>query len=309
MRGSLKGRNFVSMRDVTHNELAELIDTAADLKRMARAGIPHASLPGKVLGLLFQKPSLRTRASFEVAMRHLGGSAVYMSPAEVGMGQREAVDDVAMVVSRYFDIICSRVFGHDIIEGLAEAATVPVINALSDAEHPCQIIADLLTVKEWLGELEGLTMAYIGDGNNVAVSLAYGCAKVGMHFNIAAPEGYQLPQAVIDAFHEEAKDTGATFFQTTAPEEAAKDCNAIYTDVWTSMGQEAEREARLKAFDGYLIDQRLVDLGDDAIVLHCLPAHYGEEITRDVSRSARSAIWDQAENRLHAHKSLLTLLA
>ena len=308
MRGSLKGRNFVSMRDVTHNELAELIDTAADLKRMARAGIPHRSLEGKVLGMLFQKPSLRTRASFEVAMLHLGGSAVYMSPAEVGMGTREAVDDVAEVVSRYFDVICSRVFGHDIIAGLAEHASVPVINALSDAEHPCQILADLLTVQEWRGELRGQTLAYIGDGNNVAVSLAYGCAKVGMHFNIAAPDVYQLGEDVIAAFQAEAQSTGATFFQTTSPQEAVKDSHVIYTDVWTSMGQEDEREKRLKAFDGYLIDDDLVALGDDAIVLHCLPAHYGEEITREVTRSSRSAIWDQAENRLHAHKALLTLL-
>jgi ornithine carbamoyltransferase len=309
MRGSLKGRSFVSMRDLSNNELAEALATAADLKRMARAGIPHASLQGKVLGMLFQKPSLRTRASFEVAMAHLGGQTVYLSPAEVGMGQREAVDDVAMVVSRYFDIVVSRVFGHDIIESLAEHASVPVINALSDGEHPCQILADLLTVQEWRGDLKGQTLSYVGDGNNVAVSLAYGCAKVGMHFNIAAPEGYQLSQDVIDAFHEEAKPTGATFFQTTDPREAAKDAHVIYTDVWTSMGQEAEREKRLKAFEGYLVDDALVALGDDPIVLHCLPAHYGEEITRGVSRSPRSAIWDQAENRLHAHKALLTLLA
>lgn len=305
----LRGRSFVSVSDLSNAELADLLDLAVDLKRRARAGLQDRPLTGKVLGLIFQKPSLRTRASFEVAMRQLGGEALYMSPAEVGMGTREAVDDVALVLSRYFDVISARVFGHDVVAGLAEHATVPVINALSDAEHPCQALADLLTIKEWRGDLRGLTVAYVGDGNNVAVSLALACAKVGAHFSIATPKGYELPPEVVARFHEEAKQTESVLSATNDAEEAVHEAQAIYTDVWTSMGQEEEKEARLNAFAGFKVTEKLRALGDDAIVLHCLPAHYGEEIDRDVTRGAHSAIWDQAENRMHAQKALLARLA
>lgn len=302
---ALRGRSFNSVSDVNNRELEDLLHFAQDLKRRFQAGIVDRPHQGKVLGLLFQKPSLRTRTSFEVAMHHLGGTSVYLSPAEVGMGEREAVDDVAVVVSRYFDVIAARVFAHSIVEELAEHASVPVINALSDGEHPCQALADLLTVQEWRGPLRGQSLAFIGDGNNVAVSLALACVKTGMEFRIAAPEGYWLPEKDVAAIEAEAKLGGGSLVQVTDPREAAKGVNVLYTDVWTSMGQEQEREKRLKAFKGYIIDQDLVDLGDDAIVLHCLPAHYGEEITRDVSRGPRSAIWDQAENRMHAQRALL----
>lgn len=305
---SLRGRNFVNVNDFSHKELFEVLELAGDLKRRTQAGIRDEPLAGKVLGLIFQKPSLRTRASFEVAMHQLGGKAIYMSPAEVGMGQREAVDDVALVVSRYFDVIASRVFGHDVIEGLAEHATVPVINALSEGEHPCQALADLLTLREWRGELKGQKMTYVGDGNNVAISLAIACAKVGCHFAIAAPPGYQLPAACVSTFEAIGAETGARLEQGDHPEAVAAGTTAFYTDVWTSMGQEEEQAKRLAAFKGFTITEALRAKGEDAIVLHCLPAHYGEEIERDVTRGRYSAIWDQAGNRLHAQKALLALV-
>ncbi|MGE0709846.1 MAG: ornithine carbamoyltransferase [Planctomycetota bacterium] len=305
---SLRGRSFVNITDLSRRELSEVLSLAAELKRRTKAGIRDEPLAGKTLGLIFQKPSLRTRASFEVAMAQLGGRSVYLSPAEVGMGEREAVDDVALVVSRYFDVIAARTFGHEIVEELAKSATVPVINALSAGEHPCQAVADLLTAQEWLGDLRGKKITYIGDGNNVAVSLGLACAMVGANFGIATPEGYDLPEECVRRFKEIAAETGALLHQARDPREVAVGTHAFYTDVWTSMGQEAETAARRKAFTGFCIDEALCALGDDAIVLHCLPAHYGEEITRDVTRGPRSAIWDQAENRLHAQKALLALL-
>ena len=301
---SLKGRSFISVSDLDNRELEDLLELARELKRRTKAGIADRPLEGKTLGLLFQKPSLRTRASFEVAMAQLGGRAIYMSPAEVGMGKREAVDDVALVVSRYFDAVSARVFEHSTVTELAENATIPVINALSDAEHPCQALADVMTILEWRGTLAGQRVVFVGDGNNVAVSLALACAKTGADFTLAAPEAYRLPDGFAERFAAEAQG-GATFAQTADVREAATGAHVLYTDVWTSMGQEEERQRRLADFAGYCIDAELVALGDDAIVLHCLPAHYGEEITRDVSRSAVSAIWDQAENRLHAQKALL----
>ena len=305
MIGALKGRSLVGMSDLSNREMEDLLALARDLKRRRQAGLVDEPLVGKTLGLVFQKPSLRTRTSFEVGMMQLGGRSLYLSPAEVGMGQREAVDDVALVLSRYFDVLAARVFGHDLVVGLAENATIPVINALSDMEHPCQALADLMTIQEWRGSLRGLSCAFVGDGNNVAISLGLACAKAGMHYRLAAPKGYEMPANYVQQIQREAQATGGSFMHTTDPREAARGVNVLYTDVWTSMGQEAEREARLKAFQGYLIDEDLCRLGDDAIVLHCLPAHYGEEIARDVTRGPRSAIWDQAENRLHAQKALL----
>ncbi len=222
------------------------------------------------------------------------------------MGKREAVDDVALVVSRYFDGVVARVFEHSIVTDLAEHATIPVINALSAGEHPCQALADVLTIREWLGGLKGVSVTYVGDGNNVAASLGLACAKTGAHFVCATPEGYALPAEFQDRFAGEAMGSGARYTATTDPKQAASGANVLYTDVWTSMGQETERQARLEAFKGFCIDAELLALAEpDAIVLHCLPAHYGEEITHDVSRHPRSAIWDQAENRLHSSKALL----
>ncbi|HBP23018.1 MAG TPA: ornithine carbamoyltransferase [Planctomycetes bacterium] len=305
---SLRGRNFVNVTDFSNREIEQVLELGLELKTRYQAGIRDEPLRGKTLGMLFQKPSLRTRASFEVAMNQLGGNALYMGPAEVGMGEREAVDDVAMVVSGYFDVICARTFGHDIVEQLAEHASVPVINALSAGEHPCQALADLLTLREWRGDLRGLKVTYVGDGNNVAISLALACAKVGANFAIAAPNGFDLPEECVERFKQEAQFTGSKIEQANTPEEVAPGTHAFYTDVWTSMGQEEERERRLKAFEGFCITEKLCALGEDAIVLHCLPAHYGEEIEHDVTRGPRSAIWDQAHNRLHAQKALLALV-
>ncbi|RMG06590.1 MAG: ornithine carbamoyltransferase [Planctomycetota bacterium] len=305
----MRGRDLLSIADLSDRELEQLLDLGLELKRQDRGGVRPRPLEGKIVGLLFQKPSLRTRASFDVAAKHLGGQAVYMGPQEVGMGEREAVDDVALVVSRYFDAVVARVFAHQVVVDLAEHASVPVVNALSADEHPCQAIADLMTIKEWLGALAGLRVTYVGDGNNVAASLGLACAKVGIHYVCATPEGYALPPSFAEAFARAATRSGATYTALRDPREAARGAQVLYTDVWTSMGQEAEREARLRAFAGYCIDEDLLALADPAaIVLHCLPAHYGEEITREVSRHERSAIWDQAENRLHSSKALLAAI-
>lgn len=308
-RSPLRGRSFVSMKDLSVEEMRLVLDTARDGKRRHYAGIVEQPFAGKTLVLVFQKPSLRTRVSFEVAMNQLGGRGLYLSPAEVGLGERESVDDVALVLSRYADAIAARVFAHRLVEDLAKHSTVPVINALSDAEHPCQAIADLQTIEERKGNLAGRKLAFIGDGNNVAASLALACAKAGMRFEVASPAGYELPDEFVEASRQDAKRTGGDVRRVRDPREAASGADALYTDVWASMGQEKEREKRLKDFKGYTIDRALLDKAKpDALVLHCLPAHYGEEVQRDVTRGIQSAIWDQAENRLHAQKAILQLL-
>jgi len=308
-RSPLRGRSYVSVNDLSIDEFRLVLDTAADVKRRQQRGEVDRTFEGKTLGLVFQKPSLRTRVSFEVAMNQCGGRALYLSPAEVGLGEREAVDDVALVLSRYVDAIAARVFGHNLVVDLAKYASVPVINALSDWEHPCQAIADLQTIEERKGKLAGLKLSFIGDGNNVAASLALACAKTGMHFDCASPTGYELPKALLDQCRADAQKTGSVIRQVRDPKEAAKGCDAFYSDVWASMGQEKEREKRLRDFKGYTVDKTLLAIANpEALVLHCLPAHYGEEIQRDVTRIPQSAIWDEAENRLHAQKALLLLL-
>ena len=308
-RSPLRGRSFVSVNDLSIDEMNLVLDMAADVKRRQQRGEKSNAFEGKTLGLVFQKPSLRTRVSFEVAMNQCGGRALYLSPGEVGLGERESVEDVAAVLSRFVDAITARVFGHDLVVGLAKHATVPVINALSDWEHPCQALADLQTIQERKGRMKGLKMSFIGDGNNVAASLALACAKVGMHFDVASPKGYELPAAIWDQAKADAQKTGAVLRQVVDPKDAAKGCDAFYGDVWASMGQEKEREKRVRDFKGYQINKDLLAIANqECLVLHCLPAHYGEEITKDVSRIPQSAIWDQAENRLHAQKALLLLL-
>jgi ornithine carbamoyltransferase len=297
------------VNDLTIDEMNLVLATAADVKRAHQRGNPDHTFDGKTLGLIFQKPSLRTRVSFEVAMNQCGGKAISLSSAEVGLGERESVEDVAAVLSGYVDAIAARVFGHDLVVGLAKHARVPVINALSDWEHPCQALADLETIQERKGKLAGLKMSFIGDGNNVAASLALACAKVGMHFDVASPQGYELPAAIFDQCKKDAAKTGSVIRQVRDPKDAAKGCDAFYGDVWASMGQEKEREKRVRDFKGYQINKALLAQANaEALVLHCLPAHYGEEIEKDVSRIPQSAIWDQAENRLHAQKALLKLL-
>ena len=290
------------MSDLAPDELQELLDYAIDLK--SRGWI--SMLKNKTLAILFEKPSLRTRVSFEVAMRQLGGQTIYLSPEEVGLGKRESIPDVARVLSRFVDGIVLRTFAQHNLEVLAEYSSVPVINALSDYEHPCQALADLLTIYEKKGKLKGLTLAYIGDGNNVANSLLLACAMTGMNFNIASPEGYTIDKAILKKARSYAKTSGAKIFCTEDPREAAKDVDVIYTDTWTSMGQEAEAEVRRKVFADYQINEKLLALTKkNSIIMHCLPAHHGEEVAVGILDSARSVVFDQAENRMHAQKALL----
>jgi ornithine carbamoyltransferase len=301
----IKPKNFLSITDLTPNELQEILDSAVELK--TRGWI--APLKQKTMALLFEKPSLRTRVSFEVAMRQLGGQSLYLSPEEVGLGKRESIPDVARVLSRFVDVIVLRTFAQHNLETLAEYASVPVINALSDFEHPCQALADLLTIYEIKGKLKWLVVGYVGDGNNVANSLMLACAMAGVNFHIASPQGYTVDPAVLKKATTYAKTSGATILCTEDPKVAAKDADVIYTDTWTSMGQEAEAAVRRKVFAGYQINERLMALTKrNCIIMHCLPAHHGEEVSIGLLDSPQSVVFDQAENRMHAQKALLAWL-
>lgn len=302
-------KHFIVETDFTPEEIQHILDVAVQLKAEWKQGNNRPILQGKTLAMVFQKPSLRTRVSFEMAMHQLGGYAFYLSPDEIGLGKRESVADVARVLSRYVDCIMARVFDHRHVEELAAYSRVPVINGLSDYNHPCQAMADLLTVMEKKGRLKGLTLAFVGDGNNVATSLAFATALVGMNFAIATPPGYELPQAVVEKAQAIARRTGSRIVTTHDPAEAVRGADVIYTDVWTSMGQEKEREQRLKVFPPYQVNAALVALAKpDVIVEHCLPAHRGEEITDEVADGPHSVLFDQAENRMHAQKAILAIL-
>jgi ornithine carbamoyltransferase len=304
-RDGLKTRHLLSMSDLKPAEVQALLDYAIELK--SRGWI--SMLQNKTLAILFEKPSLRTRVSFEVAMRQLGGQPIYLSPEEVGLGKRESIPDVARVLSRYVDGIVLRTFAQCNLEVLAEYCSVPVINALSDYEHPCQALADLLTIYEKKDKLKGLTLAYIGDGNNVANSLVLSCAMIGINFNIASPKDHTIDRTVLKKAQSYAKASGAKIFCTEDPREAAKGVDVIYTDTWTSMGQEAEAEVRRKIFADYQINEKLLDMTKkNSIVMHCLPAHHGEEVAVGILDSARSVVFDQAENRMHAQKALLAMM-
>jgi ornithine carbamoyltransferase len=284
------------------------LDLADELKRERAAGRPRQSHAGKTLALLFQKPSLRTRVSFDVAMHELGGDALYLGPDEVGVGKRESIADVATVLSRYVHGIAARVFGHDVVEDLVEYGDVPVINGLSDLLHPCQVLADLMTVRERFGAFEGRTLAYVGDGNNVANSLMLGGAITGLNVTVVTPVGFEPDAAVTSRAREIADGSGAAIVVANDLA-AAKGADVLYADVWASMGEEDVAAQKKQSFAGFTVDAAAVAAAaPDAIVLHCLPAHYGEEITEDVARGPQSAIWDEAENRLHAQKALLALL-
>ena len=298
----IKPKHFLSMNDFTPNEVQELLNYAIELKSRGWISL----LKNKTLAILFEKPSLRTRVSFEVAMRQLGGQTIYLSPEEVGLGKRESIPDVARVLSRFVDVIVLRTFAQRNLEVLAEYSSVPVINALSDFEHPCQALADLLTIYENKGKLKWLTLAYIGDGNNVANSLLLACAMTGVNFNIASPQGYTIDESVLKKARSYAKTSGAKIFCTEDPHDAAKDADVIYTDTWTSMGQEAEAAVRRKVFADYQINEKLLALTKkNSIIMHCLPAHHGEEVAVGILDSPRSVVFDQAENRMHAQKALL----
>jgi ornithine carbamoyltransferase len=301
----MRRRDLLSIVDLGPDELRGVLELAL---RMKHDGC-RPLLEGKTLALVFEKASLRTRVSFDVAMQQLGGHAVYLSQSEVGLGQRESVADIARVLSRYVDGMAVRTFAHSTLEALAEHATVPVINALSDDEHPCQAAADLLTIFEKKGRFAGLRLAFVGDGNNVAASLAQGSAMVGMDFAIASPEGYGLPASVVGQAERLASLTGASMQVVSAPEEAVRGADVVYTDVWTSMGQEDQRRERLEAFARYQVNHSLFSLAaPDAMFMHDLPAHRGEETVDEVIDGPQSVVFDQAENRLHAQRAILALL-
>ncbi|MFH1032482.1 MAG: ornithine carbamoyltransferase [Chloroflexota bacterium] len=295
-------KDLLSVCDLTGESIHHLIEIAIDLK--ARGWL--SLLEKKTLALIFEKPSLRTRVSFEMAMRQLGGQTVYLSPAEVGLGSREATQDVARVLSRYVDCIVARTFSHQTLQVFAGNSRVPVINALSDLEHPCQILSDLLTIHEKKEELSGLTIAFIGDGNNVANSLLLAASLTGMNFRIATPPGYAIQEKILRLAQEYARDSGSEIFITEEPRQAVHDADIVYTDVWTSMGQEAEAEKRRGTFARYQVNETLLSSAkSDAIFMHPLPAHRGQEVTDDVIDGSQSVVFDQAENRLHMQKALL----
>jgi ornithine carbamoyltransferase len=301
----LKGRSFTRVADWSPDELVEVLDLADDLKRRQHAREEHRLLPGRALGMIFQKPSTRTRVSFEVGIYQLGGTALYLSAGDLQLGRGETIKDTAVVLSRYLDGIMIRTFAQSDVEELAANASIPVINGLTDSSHPCQALADVMTIRERFGRFDGLKVVYLGDGNNVCASLMVACAKLGMEFVAATPASYRPPEEAVRIV----RDAGGSVELTDDPRAAAEGADVLYTDVWTSMGQDAERDQRLRDLAGFGIDAELVQrAGDDVIVLHCLPAHYGEEITEDVLYGPRSAVWDEAENRLHAQKALMALV-
>jgi ornithine carbamoyltransferase len=298
----LPAKDLLSIADLNSQQIQLLMSNTQDIKAQGQS----TALSGKTLALLFEKPSLRTRISFELAIQQLGGQAIYLSPAEVGLGQRESVPDVARVLSRYVDIIAARTFSHQTLELLAENAGLPVINALSDREHPCQALADLFTVYEKKGELSGLSLAYVGDGNNVASSLLLAASLCGMDFRLASPTGYKVPADIMKQAEKFADESGGSILDTEDTGLAVSSADVVYTDVWTSMGQEAEAEDRRHVFAPYQVNDELMSLASNgAILMHPLPAHRGEEVAPDVLDGPQSVVFDQAENRLHLQKALL----
>ena len=301
----MKKRNFISIADLTRGELEEILSCAQRLKADRKAGWPHPILAGKTLAMIFEKPSLRTRVTFEVGMAQLGGSAVYLSPPDIGLGTRETVPDVAQNLSRWVEIIMARTFAHQTIVELAQHATVPVINGLSDLLHPCQILADCLTLIEQRGRLDGLKVAFVGDGNNMVNSWINAASKFPFVFALACPSGYEPDTNVLAR----ARQDGAQVAITQSVEEAVRDADAVYTDVWTSMGQEQESAIRREAFKSYQVNTAVMaQAKKDALVMHCLPAHRGEEITADVLEGPQSVVLEQSENRLHIQKAILVWL-
>ena len=302
---SLKGRHFTRVADWSRDELESVLDLADELKRLQARGEEHHLLPGRTLGMIFQKPSTRTRVSFEVGIAQLGGVGLYLSAGDLQLGRGETLRDTATVLSRYLDGLMIRTFAQSDVEELAAHASIPVVNGLTDSSHPCQALADVMTIREHFGRLEGVRVVYLGDGNNVCASLMVACAKLGADFVAATPSGYRPDERAVEI----AREAGGNVELVDDPRDAVRGADVLYTDVWTSMGQDEEREQRLRDLTGFGIDEGLVRLAaDDAIVLHCLPAHYGEEITEQVLYGPQSAAWDQAENRLHAQKALLALV-
>jgi ornithine carbamoyltransferase len=309
MATSMKGKSLASLYDLTREEIEQILKTSALLKSQLFHREVHTLLKGKTLAMIFEKPSTRTRVSFEVGMWQLGGYALYLSSNDLQLGRGETIGDTSKTLSRYVDGIVARVFAHQTILDLISFSRIPVINGLSDYSHPCQGLADLFTIYEKKGRISGLKLAYIGDGNNVAHSLIYGCAKVGMNITLACPKGYEPNPQVVSRGKEEARKSECEVKVTHDPQEAVRGADIIYTDVWASMGQEKEHGERVKIFRAYQVNQGLVkNAKEDYLFMHCLPAHRGEEVTDDVIDSKSSVIFDQAENRMHTQKALLSLI-
>ncbi|MCU6708412.1 ornithine carbamoyltransferase [Paenibacillus sp. J5C_2022] len=306
---SMKGRDFLMLVDFKKEELQYLIDLAIDLKAKQKAGETHQLLKGKTLGMIFEKSSTRTRVSFEVGMYQLGGQGLFLSSNDLQIGRGEPIWDTAQVLSRYLDGIMIRTFAHRKVVELARGATIPVINGLTDLSHPCQALADFQTIYEHKGRLEGLKMAYIGDGNNVVHSLMMGAAKLGMHMSIATPEGYEPDSDIVKQTMANAAETGSRLEVVRDPKEAIADADIVYTDVWASMGQEEEQKEREAAFANYQVNEELEKYAKaDYLFMHCLPAHRGEEVSEGVIDGGNSIIFDQAENRLHAQKAIMAAI-
>ena len=302
-------KDLLRMDNLSKEEILDILNLADQLKYENKHGIEHHLLKGKSLGMIFEKASTRTRVSFEVGMYELGGHPLFLSSKDLQIGRGEPIQDTARVLSRYLDGIMIRTFSQKGVETLAEVSSIPIINGLTDDEHPCQVLADLMTIREKKLILEGLKVAYIGDGNNMCNSLLVGCLTLGMHISIANPEGYKPPAYYVNKGNELAIKNGVSFFMTESPEEAVKDADVVITDVWASMGQEKDAEERMKAFKGYQVNKQLMSLAkNDAIVLHCLPAHREEEITEEILEAHADTIFEEAENRLHAQKAILVKL-
>ena len=302
-------KDLLRMDNLSKEEILDILNLADQLKYENKHGIEHHLLKGKSLGMIFEKASTRTRVSFEVGMYELGGHPLFLSSKDLQIGRGEPIQDTARVLSRYLDGIMIRTFSQKGVETLAEVSSIPIINGLTDDEHPCQVLADLMTIREKKLILEGLKVAYIGDGNNMCNSLLVGCLTLGMHISIANPEGYKPPAYYVNKGNELAIKNGVSFFMTKSPEEAVKDADVVITDVWASMGQEKEAAERMKAFKGYQVNKELMSLAkEDAIVLHCLPAHREEEITEEILEANADTIFEEAENRLHAQKAILVKL-
>jgi ornithine carbamoyltransferase len=302
-------RHLVNLQDYDEWEIYDLINLALRLKEEQKKGIPHPILSNKALGMIFSKASTRTRVSFEVGIYQLGGYGLFLNSSDIQLGRGETIEDTAKVLSRYLDGIMIRTYAQEDVEELARYSTIPVINGLTDMFHPCQILADLMTIYESKGKLKGLKLAYVGDGNNVAHSLLIGCTKVGMNISIACPKGYEPHKDVVALAIDNGKSSGSLVNITSQPKEAVSDADIVYTDVWTSMGQEKESNERLKAFAPYQVNQSLFSLAKpDAIFLHCLPAHRGEEVTSEVIDGPQSLVFEEAENRLHVQKAVMVSL-
>jgi len=302
-------KDLLTVKDLTLTEIEELFELALKLKKELKAGVEHKILAGKSLGMIFAKSSTRTRVSFEVGIYQLGGQGIFLSSNDIQLGRGETIEDTAKVLSRYVDGIMIRTFAHSDVEELAAHATIPIINGLTDDYHPCQALTDLLTVKEYKGELKGLKMTYVGDGNNMAHSLLLAAAKVGMDISIACPQNYQPAEEIVATAKEIAQDSGSEIEITSDILAASQDADVLYTDVWASMGDEDELEVREKAFANYQINSKVMSVAKtDAIFLHCLPAHRGEEVTAEVIDGEQSVVFDQAENRLHMQKAIMVKL-